>query len=183
MFEPCVVDGSFEICTTYPYEVRDIKHKIVVSENVNNAGYVILTLNGNLYCKHVVIAKQWIENDDPKNKIQVDHINDDKQDNRIENLQWITPSENLKKRKRFLRSELNTIKDLPEDAEQLTEYNGYELMGYYISKSLRKIISDKSGKYRILNITRGNTKRVTLRDVYGKSVNIGWQKFKHLRFD
>ena len=43
-----------------------------------------------------LVALQFIPN--PENKSDVDHINDIKTDNRLENLQWLTTQENLAKR-------------------------------------------------------------------------------------
>jgi hypothetical protein len=42
---------------------------------------------------HRVVAETWIPN--PEGKREVDHINRDKQDNRVENLRWVTRRENL----------------------------------------------------------------------------------------
>lgn len=43
---------------------------------------------------HRLVAKTYLVNNDLQNQIEVDHINNIKSDNRVENLQWVTPSKN-----------------------------------------------------------------------------------------
>lgn len=61
-----------------------------------NNGYLIITtsINGKrkAISSHRLIATSWIPN--PLNKPQVNHINGIKDDNRVENLEWCTASEN-----------------------------------------------------------------------------------------
>ena len=65
----------------------------------NKDGYIMLGLNNNGKQKtlklHRLLAIAFIPNDDPEKKIEIDHINGVRDDNRLENLRWVTHQENL----------------------------------------------------------------------------------------
>ena len=48
---------------------------------------------------HRLAAMCFLENDEPNAKTTVDHINEDKWDYRVENLEWVTLSENTQRTK------------------------------------------------------------------------------------
>lgn len=67
--------------------------------SINPNGYCIVNLCANNIIKgfgvHTLIAKTFIPNPDPTTKTQVNHKNGNKQDNSVENLEWVTPQENI----------------------------------------------------------------------------------------
>lgn len=61
-------------------------------------GYSIVKMhqNGKLITRsvHRLVARAFVYNDDPTNKIEVNHIDLNKQNNHAGNLEWLTPKEN-----------------------------------------------------------------------------------------
>ena len=76
--------------------IKNKKTNRILKPVINVQGYYIIDLrvNGSRFTKklHRLIADAFIEN--PENKPYIDHINNDKQNNNINNLRWATASEN-----------------------------------------------------------------------------------------
>jgi hypothetical protein len=74
-------------------EVRNIKTKHVLTPCANKKGYLKINLNKKSFFIHRLVAKAFIPN--PENKPFVNHIDGNKANNNVNNLEWVTNSENM----------------------------------------------------------------------------------------
>lgn len=77
-----------------------------------------------MYYVHRLVAQAFIPNNE--NKREVNHINENKLDNRVENLEWVTPKENMRhsynKIKASLQRGENKTRTNIDDMKALTIY-------------------------------------------------------------
>ena len=66
--------------------------------SINNSGYLTTGINNEITSIHKLIAETWIQYPIPK-YLEVDHINNIKTDNKLNNLQLLTKNENSSKEK------------------------------------------------------------------------------------
>lgn len=66
-----------------------------LKQSDNGLGYYRVGIgHSNPQYVHVLVAQAFLSNDDPVHKTQVDHLNNNRGDNRADNLEWVTASEN-----------------------------------------------------------------------------------------
>lgn len=77
------------------------KSKKWLAPSNNGKGYqiVILFKNGKQVCKsvHRLVAEAFVPNDDPQTKTEVDHLDGNRANNRADNLQWLSHTDNVRK--------------------------------------------------------------------------------------
>jgi len=143
---------DYEINVKYPHQIRNIKTKRINKESLQNNGYIHISLNNKPYLKHRLIAEQFIENDDPENKTEIDHINMIRDDNHIENLRWCSRSDNLKNKSIYNGFEAEYVDSVPNDTIEVNEFNGHEFEFYYYSQSEDCFYYYNGLKYRRLHV-------------------------------
>jgi len=73
-------------------DIWSIRHNKIMKTCINKEGYVTIELNTKGYRLHRLLGLNFIPN--PENKPEIDHIDRNKQNNSLENLRWVTGSEN-----------------------------------------------------------------------------------------
>lgn len=135
--------------------------------SINPRGYYIATLciNGKprSFSLHRLIALQFVPNDDPESKTQVNHIDGNKLNNKTENLEWVTPEENM-------RHSVNVLGNLREDKNwrarsicgvdlktNIVKYRFTSLMGAarFFAKSEKSAVHIQTILWEVLQHKRG----------------------------
>ena len=176
----CDTDNDYEIWSEYPYPIRRKGSDKVISECNSGVGYIRCSLNRKPYDKHRIIAQQFIPNDDPEHKPFIDHINKNRTDNRLENLRWVSRSENTKNQSRSKGYQYVFLDKLPETAEPLEFYNNHEYDDLWIDYGTQKLylyngalyrelIEHQNGHYRYVNAIdrEGKRTRLSLNQLFG----------------
>lgn len=118
-----------------------------------NSGYVHVHLSKNnkqnKLLVHRLVAQAFIPN--PENKPQVNHIDEDKTNNVVSNLEWMTPKENINHGTRNLRDSLTKRKKVKGIDIANGEYNYYNSVNEcakYLGINKGNISSCANGKCR-----------------------------------
>ena len=101
VYENCIPHGYKEVSYSKTHAVNDcgdvinIRHRATLKPGVNKKGYLTVCLeNKRTRAIHRLVAETFIPN--PENKPQVNHIDGNKQNNNVDNLEWCTNSENIR---------------------------------------------------------------------------------------
>lgn len=130
---------NFELANNIPF----YKNKIL-KIHINSQGYLKVIIEKKTYSLHRLVAIKYIKN--VYNYPIVDHIDNDKNNFQINNLQWLTYSQNSKK------SYVENKKQQNRKSRIILSIKNDEIIEH---KSLRKcakyVNRDVAGVYRVLN--------------------------------
>lgn len=172
-WEVLIDHEDYEINTEYPHQIRKISNKRIVTEGVLGTGYIRVSLNRKQFLKHVLIAKQFIDNPDPELYTMVDHINHNKTDNRIENLRWVSTRMNTNN-----RHDQTLVDDIPEDAIAVTSYSDWTFENLYFHDDVFYVYNGISYVVKHKYQTKGGSWHIKVTDTTGVMRNISYIKFK-----
>ena len=181
----CKVNEDYEIYTEYPFYIRKKSTGKIVSEWHNGNGYVRVNLNKVKYYKHRIVAFQFLPNDEPLIKTEIDHINHDRSDYHLSNLRWCSPKENSlnKSSNKDINYEFIDYEETPDDLVEVRDYGVHEFEDYYYSPENNLFYFDTGINLRKLHINfdkRNGSAFVCVRSNENKKVQIRFTKFKKL---
>lgn len=107
-------------CVYLPQNYRSPAHWTFGSRN--GRGYLGVKVSNKVYLVHRLVAETFIPN--PESKKEIDHINRNKLDNRVENLRWATRSDNLRNTVRNDRVDARGGTHKYEDEKQFYKERG-----------------------------------------------------------
>lgn len=88
------------------YNAKTLK---MYSKTPHSLGYLVVVLKGKFFLQHRIIAETFIPN--PDNLATVDHILPDKTNNSIDNLQWMTLENNVRKSNKVKKQHKQVIQN------------------------------------------------------------------------
>lgn len=107
-------------------DVINKHNRHILKGQPNGKGYLRVSIGGKLYFIHRLVAEKYIPN--PEGKQQVNHIDGNKLNNSVDNLEWVTNQEN---RDHAISQHLHTAgEDCPwarltqKDVETIRKLNG-----------------------------------------------------------
>ena len=172
-------EDDYEILNQYPFTIRKRVNQFVPSEFLRNE-YPAIHLNGKIYYKHILIAKQFIPN--PDNLPFVDHINRDRLDYHLENLRFVTASQNSRNKSSNMGVEYDFVKTIPKEAIHVTNYNQhtFEENEYFYYDNVFYFYNGIEYRIMYINENESGNKYVKMFNDEGKYVKVYYSKFKCL---
>lgn len=124
---------------------------------INTNGYLSVKMNGKLESIHRLVGELFIPN--PYHKKEINHIDGDKTNNKVENLEWVSPSENIQHKIHQLGKEHRGSKNgmAKLTLEQVEKIKLLYQSGYSQNK-LGEMFSISQGK--ISNIVNGKSYKI-----------------------
>ena len=88
---------EFRLYVSNTGKFRD-EHKQPIPIKLNQNGYIVIKTRNGYQTAHRLVMKTWMPTEDMDN-LTVDHLDHNKRNNNVDNLEWVTDSENKRRAK------------------------------------------------------------------------------------
>jgi hypothetical protein len=176
VWETVLGHEDYQICTTYPHQIRKKDNHRIIAEHEHKSGYIRCSLNGQPYEKHRLVAIQFIPNIDGLD--QVDHINHDKTNYHLSNLRWISSSNNCRNKSSHRGVTYTFVNEISPEAIHVTEYNKYEFSDLYYHENVFYYFNGVQYRKLHINEKQNGSLSVNISDTNHHVVTIYYSKFK-----
>ena len=185
-FQPLTdFEDSHEIEIDVPHRIRKIGSNAFLSIWIDTTtGYAKVSLNGQSYQYHRILARHFIPN--PDDLPQVDHIDRNPLNNSIDNLRWISASDNGRNRGRYTQQRREYLTAPPNDLIEITQYNDFEYPPnkyFFCGENDRIVLRINDHRWQLLAQTQHQGYlRINMKDINGQKHNIYVHKIiEHFR--
>ena len=178
-------EDDYEIEIEAPHRIRRKRDGLMLKLTLNKTlGYVIVSLNGEQYYYHRILAKHFIPN--PENLQEVDHIDRDKKNNALENLRWVTRTENNSNRTVKKYGKREVLDHAPNDITEIRTFNDVEYAEnkyFFCFENDRVVMRVNDHKWQWVAQTPHNGYlRINMRDINGRYHQVYMHKLiRHFR--
>ncbi|KAA6378418.1 MAG: hypothetical protein EZS28_026054 [Streblomastix strix] len=169
---------THEISTQEPWTIRRKADKAINKIYTEKSGYKQVSINGKTMGLHRLVAIQFIPTDDFTK--QVDHKNQNRSDNSLSNLRWLSRRDNCLNRTKPKRQHItyNYIDILPTDYIELSQYGRHQFEGLYFSPSEDLFYMSNGIQYKELHV---NEKMNGALFVYAPDINGKGHQIHYIR--
>lgn len=124
---------------------------------IQNTGYLTISLNNKKYSVHRLVAETFIHKE--KGKDYVNHIDGNKTNNNVSNLEWCTNAENIQHafRSGLMENAINQMKNKKIRAKKI---NQYDLNGNYIKSFLGSVEAQNELRKLGISVNARNIRNV-----------------------
>ncbi|CAL6040438.1 HNH_endonuclease [Hexamita inflata] len=173
------------------YVVTNIGRIICVSQKVEaklilSKGYFMINLKNesgwSTFSVHSLVANAFLGLK-PTN-FQVDHIDRNRQNNCLENLRYVSASDNNKNKTSYKGHSAEYFQQLPSSCIQLKSYGKHAFENYFIDQNTNELYSLMLDQYLKITLTndRGNQK-YSIKNTLGKNVSVYLSKLQQNNYN